>query len=340
MKKISIIVPIYNTGNALSRCLNSIKKQTYSNFECLLINDGGKDIKTKSIVKKYCLIDKRFIFFDEKINQGIEKTRIKGIKHSKGDFIVFSDHDDYYEKNAFEKLVHCAIEKNADIVVSNYFWRPFNFIKYRKRKKDIKDNLIIGRETFIKEFYDNFFGINRFAVSTWAKIYRKNVFENIEIKSLGYNFFEDVIFNIQVFDNANKVCFINDFLYTHVYGGLSSKFDPIIVLNGYEKAYDFKIRYLEKNNSIKNKKFILLELKNVLNHMCLKMVENKYDFQEFSTIINDYKKTSTYNELLKNKIEDKKLSLIKNDKLKELYNVLKKEVNKSFFKNIIKKLIK
>lgn len=337
MSKISIIIPVYNTGKPLIRCIKSIQKQKMIDFECLLIDDKSDDRITTAIIQLIITNDNRFKLITNKTNEGIEKTRLIGIANAKGKYIIFSDHDDYYEKNAFEKLLE-EIEKNkADVVISNYYLQRFSKLKIRKKQKSIKNDIVINRDEFIKDFYINFFGVNKFGVSTWGKIYKKTLFNDLNIKTLGFNFIEDIIFNVQVFEKVNKVVFIKDFLYTHIYGGLSSQFNPIQVLEGYDKLYYFRLKFLERRNIINYKKYLLFELKNVLLHMCSKMIEHKFDFATFSQIIHNYKDKESYKSMFEF-INDNEINLIHHNKEELLFKILTKKVKKHKFKSIIKKV--
>lgn len=109
---ISIIVPIYNVGRFLKRCLNSILSQDYKNIEVLLIDDGSSD-DSSSICDNYCLADKRFKVIHQK-NGGLSCARNKGLDLSNGDFVTFIDGDDYVASSFISTLFNLIINNNAD----------------------------------------------------------------------------------------------------------------------------------------------------------------------------------------------------------------------------------
>ena len=112
-KKISIIVPIYNTEKYLKRCLDSLIKQEYENIEIILINDGSTD-GSLQICEEYKNKDNRIVLID-KIHTGVSHTRNIGLENVSGDYIGFVDSDDYIDKDMFKNLM-IGIEKyNADI---------------------------------------------------------------------------------------------------------------------------------------------------------------------------------------------------------------------------------
>ena len=102
MCKVSIIVPIYNEENTLERCLNSLHKQTFSDYEVLLINDGSTD-SSLEICEKYEKLDERFKIFSRE-NAGPSAARNLGIDRASGEFIYFVDADDHIEHTAIEKM--------------------------------------------------------------------------------------------------------------------------------------------------------------------------------------------------------------------------------------------
>ena len=118
---ISVIVPVYNQGEFLGECLDSVLASTYNNWECIIINDGSTD-NTEEIAKRYCDGDCRFKYIYQN-NQGVSSARNNAILASRGDFILPLDGDDkiaplYMEKALHEfnlapetKLVYCLCEK-------------------------------------------------------------------------------------------------------------------------------------------------------------------------------------------------------------------------------------
>ena len=116
MPKISIIVPVYNTGSKLEQCLNSIKNQTKKiDIEILIINDGSTD-NSEDIIKQYIQENKQDnIKYFSKENEGIAKTRNFGIEQATSKYIMFLDSDDYLDVKAFE-ILEKYIEQDIDLI--------------------------------------------------------------------------------------------------------------------------------------------------------------------------------------------------------------------------------
>lgn len=111
---ISVIVPVYNTYDLLSRCVNSIRRQTYRNLEIILVDDGSTD-NSGALAEKMAMEDKRVRVF-HKENGGSSSARNLGIEKARGDFIGFVDSDDYIEPEMYERLLAVAVEENLLMV--------------------------------------------------------------------------------------------------------------------------------------------------------------------------------------------------------------------------------
>ena len=171
---ISIIVPCYNQAQFLTETLESVYHQTYTNWECLIINDGSPD-NTEEIALEWCGRDKRFKYF-KKENGGLSSARNFGIIHSKGDWIQFLDSDDLLEINKLMCQVEFLNINQSDIFISGY--------RYFYNEEGRQKLRILGRNEFIPEVVvqnnDNvdiieLFSIkNPFVIS--APLYRREVF--------------------------------------------------------------------------------------------------------------------------------------------------------------------
>ena len=119
---ISIIIPVYNVENYLKECLDSVAKQTYTDFEAILVDDGSTD-NSGAICDEYAQCDSRFKVF-HKANNGLSSARNYGLDRTKGDYLVFVDSDDVLSYNALEMCLNTLMENNLDAVFSplKQFW--------------------------------------------------------------------------------------------------------------------------------------------------------------------------------------------------------------------------
>ena len=123
--KYSIVIPVYNTEKYIRKCLDSIKNQTYTNYEVIIINDGSTD-NSLEIINEYTK-DKKYKVYTTK-NKGLSEARNNGVKHCTGDYILFIDSDDYIEPELLEKL-----SKLKD---------KYDVIRYKLKKVDEEKNII------------------------------------------------------------------------------------------------------------------------------------------------------------------------------------------------------
>lgn len=115
--KVSIIVPVYNVERYLGQCLESILKQTYSNLEIILINDGSTD-SSKEICKEYAAKDQRIKLVDKQ-NGGLGSSRNKGLDICTGEYIYFIDSDDWIDPETIENMLVLSVLTNSDIVCTD-----------------------------------------------------------------------------------------------------------------------------------------------------------------------------------------------------------------------------
>ena len=113
---ISIIIPMYNASKVIIRCINSIKSQTYKDFEVIIVDDGSKD-NSYSLVNDNIYNDKRFILIKQD-NQGVSAARNKAIEVCHGDWITFIDADDYIDSDYLENII--VTDASTDLVLSGW----------------------------------------------------------------------------------------------------------------------------------------------------------------------------------------------------------------------------
>ena len=237
MKKISIIVPIYNEEENLRKCIESLINQTYKELEIILINDGSTD-KSKEIIESFK--DKRIIAIDKK-NTGISDTRNKGIDKSTGDYIMFVDSDDYLELNCIERLIETAEKENSEIVMFNYY------LETPSKRIEIKLPKIEARN--LKEDKDL---LTKIHLGPCTKIFKAELIkDNLFPLNLKY---EDVPFVVEAVIKAGKISFVPNYLYHYVIkksGETITRderiFDIITICAIVEKKLE-QINYVNKTN--------------------------------------------------------------------------------------------
>ena len=117
---ISVIVPVYNQERYLEKCLDSLRSQSFKNFETILVNDGSSD-NSLSIMISYSKLFTTPVRIINKPNGGVASARNAGVSASSGKYLIHVDPDDWVEPNYLSELYHCAKENNADMVICDYY---------------------------------------------------------------------------------------------------------------------------------------------------------------------------------------------------------------------------
>jgi len=120
-RKVSIIVPIYNASLYLRECLDSVLRQTYKDWTCILVNDGSTD-NSQTIIDEYCTLDDRFLGVNKENEQSCDKAKMYGVKCTQSDFVFILDADDILGDDDYvDKLMKRQRETQADIVLSRMY---------------------------------------------------------------------------------------------------------------------------------------------------------------------------------------------------------------------------
>ena len=245
--KISIIIPFYNSGKTIERCIESLLSQTYTNFEAILVNDGSND-NSEEIVRNYMEKDNRIKLLNLS-HGGVSHARNNGLRYSTGEYIGFLDSDDYYEPNILERLLETSKEHNADIVVCDYTHPTF---------KNYFGNTIVNatnRED-LKKYYQTTFAV----VVPWNKLYKREVIKTYFDEEI--SFCEDELFGLANMFNAKKIVGIDDVLYHYYIAPKETSFEESSAISKIGKQDKFwltKDTYWYKRRDLLNKSFNILK---------------------------------------------------------------------------------
>lgn len=292
---ISIIIPVFNAGKYLTRCIESVINQDYTNLEIIIVNDGSTD-NSLDIIEHYAMSDGR-IKVVNKLNSGVSDTRNAGLNKSSGELIGFVDADDYIEKDMYSKLLNALLKTNADVVACGY---RQEFKDYHYDIATEQDYEVSGTAKILSTYLrqDIRSGIGD---GNWNKLFKKSVIKDVRYPKYAYG--EDILFQERVFENCNKIICISDILYHYVMNNDSAsnaefKESQVSVLNMSEdilgrvlvkypevceEAYAFYLSwhlvllqriYMSSNSEISNKykKNIIKALK----HNKKSCINNKY----------------------------------------------------------------
>ncbi len=205
-KHLSIIIPVYNTGDFLHKCISSVLSQTLSDFELILVNDGSTD-NSGQILDEYAKKDNR-IKVIHKENQGVSAARNDGIKEACGEYIGFIDSDDWIECSMYEKLYSLAKENDAEIVMCD----TVSVFENKPTKPDtinqLKEGVLLKKQDISPAL------LLEMAGSACRCIYKTDLIKkNSILFPVGIKLSEDRIFNILSFGFSNNIYYIKTAFY-------------------------------------------------------------------------------------------------------------------------------
>ncbi|WP_051592764.1 glycosyltransferase [Thomasclavelia saccharogumia] len=196
--KISIIVPVYNTGIYLKKCINSLLNQTLRDIEIVLIDDGSTD-ESRDICDEYAKKDDR-ISVIHKRNEDVSIARNIGIKKSKGKYIGFIDSDDWIESNMYQNMYKYIKDYDVDIVFCDAV------TVYDDKQSEIDSFTLLEKSRLItKDKIDSSLLI-QMAGSVWRGLYKRELLQENDIYfPIDLKFSEDRIFNLYAIGYSKKI---------------------------------------------------------------------------------------------------------------------------------------
>ena len=191
---ISIIIPVYKVEEYLEKCIESVLKQTYTNLQIILVDDGSPDNCGK-ICDEYAKKDSR-IEVIHKANGGLSDARNVGISKAKGRYIGFVDSDDYIKEDMYEILLNLIKKYDADVSICNLYDVIDGNECIRNKENGIRE---YSRIDILKEILLDK-NIQSYA---WNKLYKKELFDEIKYP-IGKKY-EDIGTTFYLFEKCNKI---------------------------------------------------------------------------------------------------------------------------------------
>lgn len=248
-KNVSVVIPVYNAEKYIMRCLESLQQQTYTEFECILVDDGSID-GSKLLIKKICKEDPRFRYIYQE-NSGPSASRNRGVKEADGKYLIFIDADDYVEKNYIEELVY-EIGRGEDLVCCGYV----DISKYGTVLCNDFEKSDFSREGLVNCILQGTGGV------LWGKIFRTSVIKENNIQ-LDEKLFmcEDMIFVLQYAKYVNRWSVLQKQLY--YYNRLNENSISKKINDEYLNNYEiFFKRLIDELRKLEIEKYIIEEWSN------------------------------------------------------------------------------
>ena len=261
---VSVIIPVYNSKKRLASCLDHVDALDYPALEVIVVDDCSTD-GSLEICREY---EKKYPFFHviTKENEGVSAARNRGLEEAHGKYIQFIDSDDFVKKDATSAMVKRMEKDGSDLVIAGYY--------DEKAAKDHlpKDGIYEGRASFLKDFPELF--SSYFLHVPWNKLYRHDRIQGGFPRDLDKG--EDLLFNLNVFRQAEKISTMNQSVYDYY--------------NIETESLSFRFR----ENAMEIEERLYLEVKQFyvecggedltfLNHFYLRSIKNKfYDLMRHS----------------------------------------------------------
>ena len=208
MKKISIIIPVYNVEQYIEQCINSVLSQNFRDYELILVDDGSID-NTKTIIGKYR--DNEKINYIYKQNGGPSSARNMGITVATGEYLMFMDADDFlYDNNCLTKINNKISESNADLIMYKmaFYYEKNNTYKYEK-------DLIVMDSNNPIEYLKIQNRNGRVSPSPCDKVIKSSIIKNNGILFKKGIYCEDVMWSNELYLKIQTISTLNEVIYVY-----------------------------------------------------------------------------------------------------------------------------
>lgn len=213
-KKVSILVPVYNVELSLDKCIQSILKQTYKNFELVIVDDGSTD-NSLSMCYEYAKKDKRIKIIKKESHTCLSDVRNIGIENATGEYIMFVDSDDYVCETFVEDMVEAIENKNVDVVRCKAWEHNKDGSTSIENLRGYENRILKNDE--IKELIPHLVTLDvNIACYSWALIIKKNVL-NIRFNPSTYCLQDTIFFVELLLKSVSSIYFLDKPLYEYCF---------------------------------------------------------------------------------------------------------------------------
>lgn len=204
MNTLSIIVPVFNVGCLVKRCIESLINQSYTNIEIIIVNDGSTDDSIK-FIEPY--LDNPRIKYFTQINKGLGEARNVGIRNASGTLITFVDSDDWVDLDLYGIMINNMEKNEADIAICGVKNEYNNYNSSEERYTYSYSNVLSKYKalSLLSRCERNDYMISPVV---WNKVYKKSLILDNNIKFIDNSYWEDDIFSFQVFMDANSISIV------------------------------------------------------------------------------------------------------------------------------------
>lgn len=240
---ISIVIPVYNVGEYIRECLESLLMQTYNDLQIIVVDDGSTD-NTMTIVKEYEDRFKDYTVLCQK-NQGVSVARNTAFRHIRGEYTIYIDPDDFLKLNMLENMYNRAQKDKSDIVVCEY---------YMYYGENNEKNYIEKYDADPQKIYTNYEVMDlmlnyKLQGQLWNKLFKTELLKKIEFRFEPGRYIQDAFPVFRAIHKSKAICFINKSLYYYRQRATSTVHKKNAKLTeDYYHAMTSIIKYIKDNN--------------------------------------------------------------------------------------------
>lgn len=290
MTSVSVVLPCYNVGSWIARCLDSLVNQTLRDIEIICVDDKSTD-NTLKILKDYAKHDKRIKLIEHKTNRGAAIARNNGLKRATGDYVGFVDPDDYVDLDFYEKLYARAVKTNADVI---------------KAMMVLKSASKPDRQT-LKRLHKLRHDIAWFNCEHCTAIYKRDFLKENNITYPAHlRYSQDAAFVTSVALKAHSIDLVTNAYYHYFFqrpGSLDSAVLSHAKAESKYNAFSFSLNEIEKADLTPKRRKLFL-CAHVLDHIAYelsKTFEHESDKQKFFDLLVQINKHHNIKRALKHK---------------------------------------
>lgn len=298
MDLVTVIVPVYNVEKYLNRCVESIRNQTYTNLEIILVDDGSPDNCPK-MCDEIQKTDNR-VKVIHKQNGGLGFARNSGLEKTTGKYVTFIDSDDWINEKHIENLLSAIRKEDADLVIGSY--TSVNNSGNEKIAKSKETKVFSGLEDIENNLTLPLIGADVLASSDvemesscCMNLYKMDIVNkyNLSFVSEKYAVAEDLYFNIDFFMHSEKILIIDEkgYYYYENLNSISRKYDPnrfIRTINFFDLVKE-KIREYNLENKVgfRAERSFLMKIRVAVRHIVISDLPTKRKLDEIKAIVNN-----------------------------------------------------
>lgn len=279
-KKVSILVPVYNVESSLDKCVQSILKQTYNNFELVLVDDCSTD-NSLSMCYEYAEKDKRIKVIKKESHTCLSDVRNIGIENATGEYIMFVDSDDFVYETFVEDMVEAIENKNVDVVRCKALEHKKDGSTCIENHRGYENKILRNNE--FRELIPHLVTLDdNIACYSWALIIKKNVL-NIRFNPSSYCLQDTIFFVELLLKSVSSIYFLDKPLYEYCFNKKGTSHNGEIYFKYIDGLVNVKkrIKMLLKEDNLLSKE-LEKKINNFVIEICFSKTQSLLDTSVFN----------------------------------------------------------